>query len=59
MERFIDPCCELCFHSKDKPCEKFVECRLSGPLCHEKEECAKKRKMIIEKYSYSSDFAEQ
>ena len=56
MERFIEPCCDKCVHSRDNPCEKFVECRLTGPLCHESEECARKRKAIIEKYSHSEDY---
>ncbi len=56
MERFIDPCCEECFNSKDNPCEQFIECCLSGPLCHESEACAAKRKAIIERLAHSPGY---
>ncbi len=56
MERFIDPCCDKCVNSKIKPCENFVECRLSGPICHENKECTGKRQAIIEKYNHSPGF---
>ncbi len=56
MERFIEHCCEKCEHSVENPCAQFVECRLTGPLCHENSTCAEKRKAIIEKYSHSDGF---
>lgn len=58
MERFIDPCCEKCFNSKEKPCDQFVECCLEGPLCHESEPCKKAREAITNKYSHSPHFRE-
>ena len=58
MERFIDPCCEKCFNSKEKPCDQFVECCLEGPLCHENETCKKAREAITNKYSHSSHYRE-
>jgi hypothetical protein len=58
MERFIDPCCDKCFNSKEKPCDQFVECCLKGPLCHESEPCRKAREAITNKYSHSSQFRE-
>jgi NADH-quinone oxidoreductase subunit F len=59
MEKFIDPCCEECFNSKEKPCEQFVECCLEGPLCHENETCRKAREEIVNKYSHSPAFREK
>ncbi|MFO7951794.1 MAG: CCxxC motif-containing NuoF prefix domain-containing protein [Bacillota bacterium] len=59
MERFIDPCCEKCFNSKENPCEQFVECCLEGPLCHESESCKKMREAIIEKYVHNPAYREQ
>jgi len=32
-------CCDKCWHDLDKPCPDLVECLLSGPLCHESDEC--------------------
>lgn len=56
MERFIDPCCEKCTHTKDTPCPQFIECCLEGPLCHEDAGCAEKRRTIINKAAHSPDF---
>jgi hypothetical protein len=58
MEHFIDHCCEKCFNSKEKPCDVFVECCLSGPLCHESEPCKQARVDIVDKYSHSPLFKE-
>jgi hypothetical protein len=58
VERYIDPCCEKCFNSKEKPCDVFVECCLSGPLCHESDPCKKAREAITDKYSHSPHFRE-
>ncbi len=57
MKRFIDPCCEKCTHSKKTPCQDFVECCTKGPICHESEACAAKRKTIIKKASLNEHFA--
>lgn len=59
MQRFIDHCCEECAHSKKTPCENFIECRLSGPLCHESESCRAAREAIITRFSHSPAFREQ
>ncbi len=56
MEKFIDHCCEKCFNSKEERCDQFVECCLSGPLCHENEECAAMRQAIIEKLAHSPGY---
>ncbi len=56
MERFIDPCCEKCIHTKDTPCKDFVDCCVEGPICHESQECAQKRKNITEKVALDENF---
>ncbi len=58
MEKFIDPCCAECFNSKEKPCDQFVECCLTGPLCHENEKCRQEREAIVDRYSHSAVFRE-
>ena len=40
--KLLDPCCEKCTHSKETRCKDYIACRLSGPLCHESEECRQK-----------------
>lgn len=42
MKRFLDYCCDECWHSTLNPCELFVQCRANGPLCHQNVECSKK-----------------
>ncbi|NLY39130.1 MAG: hypothetical protein GX044_07505 [Firmicutes bacterium] len=56
MERFIDPCCERCTHTTKTPCKDFVECCVEGPLCHEDEACAAKRKALIDKVAINNKF---
>ncbi|MGI6318861.1 MAG: hypothetical protein GX263_07945 [Firmicutes bacterium] len=56
MKRFIDHCCDKCFHSKENPCKLFIECCLSGPLCHDSDECSAKRKAIIERVAHSPGY---
>ena len=56
MERFIDHCCERCTHTKDTPCKDFVECRVRGPICHEDESCAARRKAIMDKVALNEKF---
>lgn len=58
MHKFIEPCCSECTHGKKTPCEKFVECRLEGPLCHENEQCRAARRAIIDRYAHSPFFRE-
>ena len=58
MERFIDPCCDLCTNSRETPCEQFVECCLEGPLCHESEACYRSRQAIVARYAHSPAFRE-
>ncbi len=33
------PCCDLCTHSHERPCPRFVACITEGPLCHDNEKC--------------------
>lgn len=39
MQRYLDKCCEKCWHSPANPCEKFVVCCTEGPLCHTNDPC--------------------
>ncbi|RLI28611.1 NADH-quinone oxidoreductase subunit F [Candidatus Bathyarchaeota archaeon] len=36
-------CCSRCTHTVESPCRNYVKCRVSGPLCHEDEDCRGKR----------------
>ena len=56
MEKFIDHCCEKCNHRKESPCKDFVKCCLEGPICHENESCAEKRKAMVEKVALNENF---
>ncbi len=40
-------CCNRCWHSEEKACTQFVECLHTGPLCHDDDKCAEKRREII------------
>jgi NADH-quinone oxidoreductase subunit F len=59
MQKFIDHCCAECFHSPQTPCDKFVECSLSGPLCHENGACRAAREAIIARLAHSPAYREQ
>ena len=37
-------CCEQCWHAPNRPCPELVECLTEGPLCHESEPCAERRR---------------
>ncbi len=56
MDKFIDHCCEKCTHAKENPCKNFIKCCMEGPICHENETCAEKRKAIIEKVALNEQF---
>jgi len=56
VEKFIDHCCDECTHTKESPCRDFVRCCLEGPVCHENETCAQKRKIIMEKVALNEKF---
>lgn len=56
MEKFNDHCCEKCTHVKGNYCQDFVKCCVEGPICHESEPCAEKRKAIIEKVALNEQF---
>ena len=38
-------CCEKCWHSDTSPCPDLIDCLISGPLCHDDEECRQKIKL--------------
>jgi NADH:ubiquinone oxidoreductase subunit F (NADH-binding)/Pyruvate/2-oxoacid:ferredoxin oxidoreductase delta subunit/(2Fe-2S) ferredoxin len=39
-----DKCCDKCRHDRENACPKWAECLTEGPLCHEDEQCAAKRR---------------
>ncbi|MEW6308781.1 MAG: CCxxC motif-containing NuoF prefix domain-containing protein [Bacillota bacterium] len=59
MDKFSDPCCKACTHSRQTPCAQFVECCLSGPLCHNSVECRAAREGIVAKLAHSPAFRER
>ena len=36
----IDACCSRCTHTAAAPCDRYLRCRMEGPLCHEDAACA-------------------
>lgn len=56
MDRFIDPCCEKCTHTAETACKDFVRCCVEGPVCHEDDQCAARRKAICEKVALNEKF---
>ncbi|NMA92480.1 MAG: hypothetical protein GX973_05090 [Firmicutes bacterium] len=56
MERFVDPCCEKCTHTKITPCKDFVECCLEGPICHKDQSCKEKRMELVNKVRLHENF---
>jgi NADH:ubiquinone oxidoreductase subunit F (NADH-binding)/NAD-dependent dihydropyrimidine dehydrogenase PreA subunit/(2Fe-2S) ferredoxin len=52
MKKFLDFCCEECWHSADKPCELFVRCCTEGPLCHHNTACEEKIKILNDELNY-------
>ncbi|MEI6093554.1 MAG: NADH-quinone oxidoreductase subunit NuoF [bacterium] len=48
-KKIKDACCEFCKNSLNTPCKDFVECRQTGPLCHDKDSCSKELKNRIDK----------
>jgi NADH:ubiquinone oxidoreductase subunit F (NADH-binding)/Pyruvate/2-oxoacid:ferredoxin oxidoreductase delta subunit/(2Fe-2S) ferredoxin len=43
-----DKCCDQCRHDRENACPKRVECITDGPLCHESEACAAKRRDMLQ-----------
>lgn len=39
MKKMLERCCSKCNHSKETPCPDLIECRISGPICHENADC--------------------
>ncbi|MCC6003328.1 MAG: 4Fe-4S binding protein [Thermofilum sp.] len=48
----LDKCCEKCTHSLENPCPRYIECRLSGPLCHDDEKCRELRRRRLEELRF-------
>ena len=57
MERFVDPCCDKCKHTQKSPCKDFVICCMEGPICHDDDSCAEKRKAVVKKVALNEKFA--
>jgi NADH:ubiquinone oxidoreductase subunit F (NADH-binding)/(2Fe-2S) ferredoxin/Pyruvate/2-oxoacid:ferredoxin oxidoreductase delta subunit len=49
MKNILDKCCSKCHHSSEKPCPDYIQCRISGPLCHDDEECKNKKAALLAK----------
>ncbi len=56
MEKFIDPCCDKCTHTKENSCKDFVKCCMEGPICHEDSSCVEKRKAIVNEVALNDKF---
>ncbi len=52
MNSFLEKCCDECWHSKDKPCDLFIQCCNEGPLCHHNAECEKEIKSLNKRLRY-------
>ncbi|RYD02566.1 hypothetical protein N752_24880 [Desulforamulus aquiferis] len=47
MINLMEACCSQCKHTPATPCQRFVDCRKSGPFCHESKGCADSRKKLV------------
>ncbi len=52
MKTLIEVCCKECWHTPEKPCDKFVRCCTEGPLCHHDAVCEKKIKDLNKQLRY-------
>jgi NADH:ubiquinone oxidoreductase subunit F (NADH-binding) len=52
MISFLNKCCNECWHSKDKPCELFIQCCSEGPLCHHNTDCDREIKSLNKRLRY-------
>lgn len=52
MKTFLDLNCSECWHSPEKPCEQFIACCTSGPLCHHDEKCKKEYEELNKRLTY-------
>lgn len=48
LNRFNDKCCSKCVNSGENPCSDFIECSLSGPICHQDDNCKDLKKNYLE-----------
>jgi NADH:ubiquinone oxidoreductase subunit F (NADH-binding)/Pyruvate/2-oxoacid:ferredoxin oxidoreductase delta subunit/(2Fe-2S) ferredoxin len=49
MPEKLAMCCEKCWHSPATPCSSLLDCYVSGPKCHESNECTKTQTALISK----------
>ncbi len=40
INNLMDACCAQCTHCVETPCARYIDCRLSGPLCHTDAGCS-------------------
>ncbi|HNT30426.1 MAG TPA: NADH-quinone oxidoreductase subunit NuoF [bacterium] len=45
--KLLEPCCEQCWHSPEKPCHEFISCLAIGPLCHTNDACTTLRQARV------------
>ncbi len=52
MKTYKDICCDECWHSKEKPCDLFINCCNEGPLCHTSDACRAQFQELKKRLSY-------
>jgi NADH-quinone oxidoreductase subunit F len=51
----MDRCCNECSHTLQDPCQDYIPCRTSGPLCHSGEECGSNIRRALDETIYGKD----
>ena len=52
MKTFLDFCCSECWHTPENPCDQFIACCTSGPLCHHDDNCKKEYEELNKRLTY-------
>jgi len=39
-QHLTDACCARCSHTTETPCNRYIDCRQHGPICHDDADCA-------------------
>ena len=52
MKTFLDFCCSECWHTPETPCEQFIACCTSGPLCHHDDKCKREYEELNKRLTY-------
>lgn len=52
MKTFLDFCCSECWHTAETPCDQFIACCTSGPICHHDEKCTKEYEELNKRLRY-------